>query len=623
MDGVLPQEQLDAVGVRARRLMARAYGLLFGTLLPALSGHGIRLLRLDEVTDEEREWLAGYYREHVHPVLTPLAAGPGHPFPHVRNLRPALGAVMREPASGLEHFVVLELPGGIPRFVTLPDGRSFVPVEEVIRGHLGELYPGMKTIAAHTFRVTRSAELLLDTAHLSDVLQAVEEEVRRRPFRPVVRLEVEDGMPAEMRSFLLRELRYEEPGTASGLSEDDVYAVPWLVDLRGLREVAALPGEGLHYPPFEARSPVEPGRPLFDVLREREVLVHFPYDSFEDTVERFLLEAADDPDVVAIKLALYRTDKSSRIVEALRRASARGKQVVALVELTARFDEQRNIEWARYLRAAGIHVIYGLPGLKCHAKVALVVRREAEGVRRYLYVGTGNLNAATATAYTDLGLLSADPELGEDLNDLFNVLTGYAPARGYRRILAAPHTMRRRFVELVEREAEHAREGRGGEIRAKFNGLADREMIAALYRASQAGVRVDLVVRGLCALRPGVPGLSDNIRVVSVLGRFLEHGRIFRFANAGEPEYFIGSADWRTRNLSHRVEVATPVRDPAHRARLDRILEEQLTRPDAWELGSDGTYYRRPEVAPHAPERPAGDQGRLIFATGSGSGPEG
>jgi polyphosphate kinase len=618
MDGVTPPEQLDAIGVRTRRLLARAYSILYDQLLPALRGQGIELVRPAELGEEDREWLGVYFREQVRAVLTPLAAGPGHPFPHIRNLRPALCAVVRQPESGVERVVVLELPGDLPRFVEVAGSQRFVPLEDVIRAHLGEVYPGLEVEGAWSFRVTRSAELELDPRRAADLLRAVEEQVRRRPFQPVVRLEVERDMPGRVRRLLLRELQFEHGRGAATLGEADVYVLDWLIDLRGLREVADLEGEGMHYPPARPRIPLDPSRSIFEVLREKEVLVHFPFDSFEASVERFVLEAADDPDVVAVKLALYRTDRRSRIVEALRRASARGKQVVALVELTARFDEQRNVEWARYLRAAGIHVIYGVPGVKVHAKVALVVRREGEGTRRYLYVGTGNLNATTAALYTDLGLLTADPEMAEDLNGLFDTLTGFAGRPAYRRLLAAPHNMRRRFVEMIDREAEHARAGRGGSIRAKMNGLADREVIAALYRASQAGVSMELVVRGICALRPGVAGLSENVRVISILGRYLEHGRIFRFANAGEPEYWIGSADWRTRNLSKRVEVAAPVRDPAHRRRLDEIMEPELGSPDAWELGSDGTYYRRPEPAPHAGPHPAGAGGRrLILAPGA------
>jgi polyphosphate kinase len=620
MDGVTAHEQLDALGIRARTLTARAYDAVHGHLLPALEARGVRVVRGGALDAEGRRHVREHFRAEVLPLLTPVAAGPGHPFPHVRNLRPALAAVVRDPVAGTEHLVILELPGGVPRFVPLPGGTELVPLEDVVRDGLGEMYPGWEVGPAHCFRVTRSAELSLSGRPVHDLLHAVEEEVRRRPFRPVVRLEVEREMAEEMRALLLRELQAERPARAGTLSDADVYPVPWPVDLVAVRELAAAPveGEGLRWPAVAPRVPVPADRPLMDLLREREVLVHFPFDSFEATVERFVIEAADDPDVVAVKLALYRTNRSSRVVEALRRAAARGKQVVALVELTARFDEQSNIEWARYLRAAGIHVIYGLPGLKVHAKVALVVRREADGPRRYAYVGTGNLNASTAALYTDLGLLTADPAVGEDLNALFNALTGYAPPPRHHVLLVSPHAMRTRFVEMIGREAEHARAGRGGHIRAKVNGLADREIIAALYRASAAGVRVELVVRGMCALRPGVAGLSENVRVYSALGRYLEHARIFRFADGGDPQYYIGSADWRTRNLSRRVEVAVPVRDPTHRARLDEILDAQLARPDLWELGADGTYYRRPAVPPHAAERPAGRDGRRAFVTHDG-----
>ncbi len=616
LDGTHPREQLDAVGTRARRLGDAAYRLLFDTLLPGLRERGIDVVRRSALERDERAWLRDWYDAEVHALLTPLAAGLGHPFPHIRNQRPALVAILREPLTGGERLGVVELPDGLPRFVPLPGGGRFVPLETVIIENLHRLYPGMEVDSASTFRVTRSAELHLEPAQLADLLQAVEEEVRRRRFRPVVRVEVEDAMTGRLRETLLRELRHEAPDRAWPLGDEDVYSVEGLIDLRGLRELASAEIDGAHWPAEEPREPLDGDVPIADVLREREVLVEFPRDSFEATVERFVLEAAEDPDVVAIKLALYRTNRKSRIVEALRRASSRGKQVVALVELTARFDEERNIQWARHLRSSGIHVVYGLPGLKVHSKVALVVRREPGGVRRYAYVGTGNLNATTAAAYTDLGLLTADPGITGEVSELFNMLTGAGGEPQYRLLLAAPHTMQRRFVEMIDREAEHARAGRDGHVVAKINGLADREIIAALYRASQAGVRIDLVVRGLCALRPGVAGLSHTIRVVSVLGRYLEHSRIFRFANGGDPEYYIGSADWRTRNLSRRVEVAAPVRDPEHRARLDEILRSQLEHPRAWELGTDGTYYQRPQRAPRDPLLPPADPDRRAFITG-------
>lgn len=614
MDGISPREQLDALGTRARRLADAAYRLLFDRLLPELRKHGVEIVRRSELEPDERSWLRDYYDAEVHAVLTPLAAGPGHPFPHIRNQRPALVAILREPLTGGERLGIVELPDGLPRFVALPGGGRYVPLEVVIVDNLYRLYPGMEVDGASAFRVTRSAELNLAAERAPDLLQAVEEEVRRRRSHPVVRVEVDDAMPVRLRDLLLRELRHESPDQAWPLGVEDVYGVEGLIDLRGMRELAqAGKDDALRWKPEEPKHPLDPTVPIVDVLRGGEVLLEFPRDSFESTVERFVVEAAEDPDVVAIKLALYRTNRTSRIVEALRRASSRGKQVVALVELTARFDEERNIAWARHLRASGIHVVYGLPGLKVHAKVALVVRREAIGVQRYAYVGTGNLNATTAAAYTDLGLLTADPGLTGEVSELFNMLSGAGGEPRFNRLLVAPHTMRACFVDLIAREAAHARAGRPAEIVAKVNGLADREIIAALYRASRAGVRVELIVRSLCALRPGVAGMSENIRVISILGRYLEHARIFRFGNGGDPDFYIGSGDWRTRNLSRRVEVACPVRDPAHRTRLDAILRAQLDDPRAWELGSDGTYYQRPDEAPRDPALPASEPGRLPF----------
>jgi polyphosphate kinase len=613
LDGVLPREQLDAVGSRTRRLTDAAYRLLFDRLLPALREQGVEVVRRSGLTPPEREALAEWYERELHRLLTPFSAGGGHPFPHIRNQRPAVAALLREPLTGTERLGIVELPDGVPRFVPLGEPGRLAALETAIIDQLERLYPGHEVDAAAPFRVTRSAELLLDPAAGSDLLQAVEEELQRRRSRPVVRVEVDDAMTPRLRELLLRELRHEAPEQAWPLTDEDVYAVEGMIDLRGVRELAALPVPGGHWPPEHPSDPLAAAVPIMEALDAGELLVEFPGDSFEATVERFVLEAADDPAVAAIKLALYRTNRRSRIVEALRRASAAGKQVVALVELTARFDEERNIEWARYLRSAGIQVVYGLPGLKVHAKVALAVRRDADGVRGYAYVGTGNLNATTAAAYTDLGLLTADQELTEEVGELFNHLTGAGAEPRFRRLLVAPHTMAARFVELIERETAHARAGRPAEVVAKVNGLADPEIIAALYRASQAGVRVELIVRSLCALRPGLAGLSENIRVISILGRYLEHARIFRFANHSEPEYFIGSADWRTRNLSRRVEVACPVRDAAHRTRLDEIISAQLADPRAWELGCDGTYYRRPQRAPREASPPAGDERRPII----------
>jgi polyphosphate kinase len=603
MDGVTPEEQLDAIGTRARLLVGRAYALLREELLPELGRSGFEVVPLARMAREEREHLRERWEREIRPLVAPLAAGPGHPFPQVRNLRPALVASLTAPSGEKRTLGIVELPDGVPRFLPLPGGRRFVALEEVLRDGFPRLYPGLEVGRPRVFRVTRSAELHLDQSRVEDLLHAVEEQVRKRRFRPVVRVEVEAGMPAELRDGLLRELRFEAPANPSPLGEGDVYEVDGPVDLRELRDLAqAVEPEAasLVYPPEpELPAPLEAERPIWDQLRERDVLVSFPEDSFRSTVERLVLDAAADPEVMVIKLALYRTNPRSDIVEALTRAAADGKQVFALVELTARFDEMHNIRWARYLRSYGIHVVYGLPGRKVHAKIALVVRRENGLPRAYGYVGTGNLNASTAAHYTDFGLLTADPVITEELNGVFDLLTGAAPGSEFHSLLVAPLNMRTRFLELIGREEARGPEGR---IAAKMNGLADREMIAALYAASRAGVRIELLVRGICALRPGVPGLSESIRVYSAVGRHLEHGRFFRFGEGADAEYFIGSADWRTRNLSRRVEVAIPIRDARHRERLDAKLAGDLERPNLWELGADGSYHQRPERAPHAGE---------------------
>jgi polyphosphate kinase len=403
-------------------------------------------------------------------------------------------------------------------------------------------------------------------------------------------------MAQPLRDRLLRELQFELPDVETALTEEDVHAVAGPVDLAALRELAALERPELHYDALEHTTPLDEQRSIFEQIRERDVFVRFPQHDFGETVERLLEEAAEDPDVVSMKITLYRTNPASRLVQALAKARAAGKDAFALIELKASFDERRNTEWARSLQAAGIHVVFSPSKIKVHAKVALIVRREEDELRRYVYIGTGNLNAATARAYTDVGILTCDPELAEETNAVFNLLTGYSASRDFKHLFVSPFTMRPRFLALLEREVEHARAGRGGHVRIQMNGLADRRMIGALYRASQAGVKIDMAVREICCLRPGVPQLSENIRVVSLLGRFLQHSRIFCFNNAGEPEYFIGSADWRPRNLSKRVEVVTPVRDANHCAELDRLLEYVLRHPDAWELRADGSYVRDAEV---------------------------
>jgi polyphosphate kinase len=456
---------------------------------------------------------------------------------------------------------------------------------------LPELYPGFDVVQAHTFRVTRSAHMDLGGEPL-DILQAVEEEVSRRPFQEVVRLEVEHAMPPRMRHHLLREFQYELEDQLSTPGEQDVYTAGRLVDLASLKELADLDLPSLRYPPLQHTSPLDETRSVFEQVSEQDRLFHFPQHDFERTVQRFFDEAADDPAVVSVRATLYRTSSDSGVIAALRRARAHGKEVAVLVELKASFDERRNIEWARGLQQDGIRVVFSPIRFKVHAKIALVVRREGSDLRRYAYVGTGNLNAATARSYVDLGLLTCRPELGREVGAVFNLLTGYSATSGISQLMVAPFDMRRRLLSLIERETDHARAGRPARIRVQVNGLADRRLIGALYRASAAGVQVQLMVREICTLRPGMPGVSDNISVVSVVGRLLQHARVFHFGNGGADEYYIGSADWRPRNLTERVEVVTPVMDPAHHAALDGLLSATLNDPGAWRLDADGSYGR-------------------------------
>jgi polyphosphate kinase len=599
MDGLTPQEQLDIIGVRARQASARAQRLLRETLLPALAEHGVRILRWDELEDEEQEFLRNQYATDAEAVLTPLAADASHPFPHIRNLRPALGAVVRLPDAQRAHFTAMELPGELPRFLPLADGRRFVPVEELLVARLPELFTGLRVDSAHLFRVTRSAKTQLEETLVADVLEAVRSDVARRPFRAPVRLEVDADMPRHLRHLILNELRYEAASEAVGLRPGDVYAVDGLIDLAALKEIADVDAEAeapLRFEPQEHARPFDPDRSVFDLIKDGDRLVYFPYDDFASTTERFIREAAEDPEVISLKVTLYRTDTSSEIVKALARARELGKDAVALIEIKASFDEEQNIAWAKSLSAAGIHVVFSPLAYKVHAKAGLVVRREGDKLVRYSYIGTGNLNASTARSYTDVALLTADPTIGEELNAVFNILTGYSATGDFHRLLVSPFNMRRRFLELIDREIEHVRAGGEGSVRGQLNGLADRRLIAKLYQASQAGVEIDLAVREICALRPGVEGLSENIRIVSLLGRLLQHARIFEFGNGGDPEYFIGSADWRPRNLSRRVEVTVPVTRPELKLRLAEILDSILHHEDVWVLQPDGSHERGGQV---------------------------
>ena len=597
-DGLTPAQQLDAIAIRLHPLIARQYRCFHELVRGPLAEQGIRVRDWTALDPAERAALARRFADDVIPLLTPkaLTRAPGHPFPHLADRRVSLAVMLRDGPDGPPHFATVELPPSLPRFLsTDAAGGAVVALESVVRAHLGSLFPGREILEAHAFRVTRSGDIQLDELDAASFVQAVAEEVRRRPWGPVVRLEVERAMPPALRELLQRELRFGESEIASALGPSDVYAADGPVHLGAAAELAgAHPRPELDYPPLPARDPFPAGRSVFDALDSGDVLVQHPYDGFAESFERFMAEAADDPAVAAIKITLYRPGGPSALGEALRRAAARGKDVSVFVELKARFDEELNIGWAQSLEAAGIHVITGVATFKTHAKIALVIRRMDGRTRRYAHLGSGNYNADTARLYTDLGLFTADEAITADLHALFNELTGSSrvPRATFRRLLVAPTNMLDRFLALIAREAEHARAGRGGRIRVKLNGLADCSVIGALYRASQAGVDVRLVVRGVCMLRPGVPGLSERIKVVSVLGRFLEHARIYHFDNGGAPEYYIGSADWRPRNLRRRIEVVTPVDDPAARERLDGLLEHQLADPDAWRLASDGSYAR-------------------------------
>jgi polyphosphate kinase len=589
-DGRSPAQQLKLVGERCRELARREDEVVVGELIPALREAGVEIVGWGELTPSERQLLLELFEREIFPVLTPLAVDPGHPFPYISNLSLNLGVLVADERTGEHRFARVKVPPLLPRFVQVGAAHRFVVLEELIAANLDRLFPEMALGGHWAFRVTRNADLALEEGEADDLLAAVEVELRRRRFGRAVRLEVGGDMPAEILEMLLEELE---------LTPDDVYENASPIDLSQLWEIHAVDRPDLHDPPWVPMTPPrlataddEPVD-LFAVVRERDVLVHHPYDSFASSVEAFVNQAADDPKVLAIKQTLYRTSRDTEIVDALIRAAEQGKQVAALVELKARFDEQANISWARQLEQAGVHVVYGLVGLKTHSKTALVIRREDDTLRGYCHVGTGNYNSGTARVYEDLGLLSADPELAADLTELFNYLTGYARQQRHRRIVTAPHELRSWVLGQLEIEAGKGPEGRAT---VKVNGLTDPEVIDHLYRASQAGVRIELIVRGLCSLRPGVPGLSETITVRSIVGRFLEHSRIYRFGAPGSERgarYYIGSADLMERNLDRRVEALAPVLDPELQARLDETLALNLADDtNAWELGPDGSWHR-------------------------------
>jgi len=593
-DGLTPREQLRRIGDRTRQISLRHAEVFLESVRPRLAEEGIYIVTWAELSDTDRTELSQYFHEQVFPVLTPLAVDPAHPFPFVSGLSLNLAVAVRSPEDGGEHFARVKVPDNVDRFVQLKsvgDDESvrFLPMEELIAAFLPMLFPGMEIVEQHAFRITRNADMDVEDRD-EDLLQALERELARRRFGPPVRLEVADDMTEHMLELLLRELDVY-PG--------DVVEVPGLLDLSALWQVYGVDRPGLKDRPFvPATHPAfgerETPKSIFSTLRDGDVLVHHPYDSFSTSVQRFIEQAAADPNVLAIKQTLYRTSGDSPIVNALIEAAGAGKQVVALVELKARFDERANIKWARALEDAGVHVVYGLIGLKTHCKTCLVVRREGSTIRRYCHIGTGNYNPKTARLYEDVGLLTAAPEIGADLTDLFNSLTGYSRKVSYRNLLVAPHGVRKGIIERIDREIAAHRGSGNGRIRLKANALVDEQVIDSLYRASQAGVRVEVVVRGICALKPGTPGFSENIVVRSILGQFLEHSRIFHFRAIDE--FFIGSADMMHRNLDRRVEVLAQVKDPRLTSYLDEIFESAMdpsTR--CWELGSDGHWTAAPQ----------------------------
>ena len=597
LDGRTPGEQLALVAEAAAEMYAALATAWDHELRPRLRAEAdVAVSDWAELTEEQRAGLTRYFRDNIYPVLTPLAVDPGHPFPFISNLSLSLAVLMRHAARNTMHFARIKVPTTQGRWVPVPNSphkHHFIPVEQVVQANVSALFPGMEVVAASAFRVTRNADVDRDDDEAEDLLALISEELRERRFAPVVRLEVERGMPDEVRELLIRELELEP---------SDVYEAADMLDHAECMPLADLDLPQFRYEPWEPVVPeplqhegeTEDEANVFSILRRGDVLVHHPYESFNASVQRLVEEAADDPHVLAIKMTLYRTGVKSPVVQALLRAAERGKQVAVLVEVTARFDEANNIVGAQMMEDVGVHVTYGLVGLKTHSKVTLVVRLEEGRPRTYCHVGTGNYHAKTTRAYTDFGLLTANPEIGRDLVNFFHFLTGYAPDQQYDRLVVAPRDMRRVFEERIDREIQVQESGGTGRIIAKLNALDDFGMIRALYRASQAGVSIDLIVRGHSRLRPRLAGYSDNIRVVSILGRFLEHDRIYYFENGGDPELFLGSADWRGRNLNERVETMVPVLDPALRERVVNVL--QLALRDnrlAWDLDADGQYVQR------------------------------
>jgi len=613
-DGRTPQQQLDDIRSTLSPQVTKQHQHFEQVLRPLLAQKRIHILDYIDLSERQRNYLDNYFEEQIFPVLTPLAVDPSHPFPYISNLSLNLAVVVKNPETEEEFFARVKVPKVLPRFLPLPPELGIqhngqpahwtgVPLEQAIAHNLDSLFPGMNIQEYHPFRITRDADLALEEDEADDLLLAIEQELRKRRIGGTpVRLEIQSQTPEAVRSRLLQDLE---------LTQNDVYEVDGLLGLRDLMYFMALPLPEFKEPPRQSVVPsrlqwlrepsvsseipeVEEGKDFFAVIREKDLLVHHPYQSFSSTVVRFITHAAHDPNVLAIKMTLYRTSGDSPIVNALIAAAENGKQVSVLVELKARFDEENNIYWARRLERVGVHVVYGLVGLKTHCKTIMVVRREKDRMRRYVHIGTGNYNQKTARLYTDLGLFTCNEEIGADITDLFNFLTGYSRQKSYREVLIAPVNMRDRFLALINREIENAKNGFTGRIVGKMNSLVDPQMIATLYEASRAGVQIDLIIRGVCCLRPGLKDISENIRIISIVGRFLEHSRIFYFYNNAQEEIYIGSADWMRRNLDRRVEVITPIKDLDIAKDLQEILGIMLAdNRQAWELQANGSYIQR------------------------------
>jgi polyphosphate kinase len=603
-DGMTPTEQLRAIRASVIRLNRAAHDCWAKELVPALGGAGLRIERFAELTEDQKAFANTYFQETIFPTLTPLAFDPGRPFPHISNLSLNLAVVLRD-ALGVEHFARVKIPDSLPQLVPVtvtPKLKSrtkvvvkeqvFVWIEQLVTANLGALFPGMEIVEAHPFHITRDADSDIQDLEAGDLMESVEEGVFQRRFADVVRVEINEAMPASVLEILVTNLE---------LDRDDIYKISGPLSLVRVRGLAKFDRPDLKYPPFVQALPAallkDDDDDIFASIRRGDILFHHPFDSFQPIVG-MLQKAAHDPNVLAIKITLYRVGRNAPVVDALLEAAENGKQIAVLLELKARFDEESNIGWARKLEEYGVHVVYGLLGLKVHCKAALIVRKEGDVIRRYAHLATGNYNAVTAGLYTDVGMLTCDPDIGADCSDLFNFLTGYSAKSKYRKLLVAPNSLRNRFEELLEREIEHQKAGRPAHLILKMNSLVDRKMIQLLYQASQAGVRVDLLVRGICCLRPGIPGVSENIQVTSIVGRFLEHSRIYYFLNGGDEEIYLGSADLMPRNLNRRVEVLFPVQDKA----LIRVLKDDILgtymkeQAKARHMQSDGKYVRDPNA---------------------------